>query len=116
MQHDDALVISARIANAQVTRIMVDIRSSTDVLYFDTFQKLHLTKEDLALSQSTFTGFTGDSVLTLGTTTLPVTLGEGLQVKTVMVTLMVLELPYVYNAILGLPTLNKYRAVISTYH
>nr|XP_009387618.1 PREDICTED: uncharacterized protein LOC103974491 [Musa acuminata subsp. malaccensis] len=35
--HDDALVISARVANAQMRRIMVDTGSSADILYFDAF-------------------------------------------------------------------------------
>nr|XP_009388119.1 PREDICTED: uncharacterized protein LOC103974941 [Musa acuminata subsp. malaccensis] len=35
--HDDALVISARVANAQVKRIMVDTGSSADILYFGAF-------------------------------------------------------------------------------
>lgn len=41
-EHDDALVISVRIANARIKRIMVDSRSFVDVLYFDTFWKLVL--------------------------------------------------------------------------
>ena len=114
--HDDALVISARIANTRVKRIMVDTGSSANVLYFDAFQKLGLTIKDLTPSQSTLIGFTGDSVLSLGTTTIPVTLGEVPQVKMVMVTFMVVELPSAYNAILGRPTLKKFRAVISIYH
>ncbi|XP_064966990.1 uncharacterized protein LOC135613906 [Musa acuminata AAA Group] len=44
--HDNALVISIRIANTRVKRVMVDIRSSADVLYLDVFKKLSLTKED----------------------------------------------------------------------
>ena len=98
---DDALIISARIANAWVKRIVVDTGSSADVLYFDAFWKLSLTKEDLAPIQSTLTRFTGDSISSLGTTVLPVTLSEDPQVKMIMVTFMVVELPSVYNTILG---------------
>ncbi|XP_064994009.1 uncharacterized protein LOC135630769 [Musa acuminata AAA Group] len=32
-EHDDALVVTTRITNARVKRIMVDIGSSTDILY-----------------------------------------------------------------------------------
>ncbi|XP_065015433.1 uncharacterized protein LOC135642878 [Musa acuminata AAA Group] len=35
--HDDALVITTRIANTQVRRIMIDTGSSANVLYLDTF-------------------------------------------------------------------------------
>ncbi|RRT75213.1 hypothetical protein B296_00011427 [Ensete ventricosum] len=35
--HDDALVISIRIVNAYVKRVMIDTGSSTDILYFDAF-------------------------------------------------------------------------------
>ncbi|RWW09860.1 hypothetical protein GW17_00026632 [Ensete ventricosum] len=38
--HDDALVVTARIANTYIRRIMIDIRSSIDILYLDVFHKL----------------------------------------------------------------------------
>ena len=47
---------------------------------------------------------------------LPITLGEELRMKTVMTTLMVVDLPSAYNVILGCPTLNRIQAVVSTYH
>nr|XP_009388363.1 PREDICTED: uncharacterized protein LOC103975179 [Musa acuminata subsp. malaccensis] len=115
-EHDDALVISARIANAQVRRIMVDTGSSADILYWDAFQKLGLVKENMKPVCSTLTGFTGASISSLGVITLPLTLGAFPKAKTVMTSFLVVDLPTAYNAILGRPTLNKTRAVISTYY
>ncbi|XP_064963255.1 uncharacterized protein LOC135611544 [Musa acuminata AAA Group] len=74
--HDDALVISVRIANARVKRVMVNTRSSADMLYLDAFKKLNLTKEDLTPMALALTGFTGDFISPLETTILPVTIGE----------------------------------------
>ncbi|XP_064994010.1 uncharacterized protein LOC135630770 [Musa acuminata AAA Group] len=65
---------------------------------------------------SALTGFTGESISPLGAITLPLTLGEVPRTKTVMATFLVVDLPTAYNAILGCPTLNKFRVVISTYH
>ncbi|XP_064987579.1 uncharacterized protein LOC135626300 [Musa acuminata AAA Group] len=115
-EHDDALVITTRIANAQVRRIMIDTGSSADVLYLDAFQKLGLAKESLKPICSALTGFTGDSISPVGAVTLPLTLGALPRMKTVMSTFLVVDLPTAYNAILGRPTLNRIRAVVSTYH
>ncbi|RWW18734.1 hypothetical protein GW17_00017263 [Ensete ventricosum] len=65
---------------------------------------------------STLIGFTGDSIIPLEMTALPVTLGQEPRSKTLWVTFMVVGLPTAYNIILEWPTLNKLRAVVSTYH
>ena len=114
--HDDALVISIRIANFQVKRVMADTGSSTDVLYLDAFKKLGLTNEDLTHMASALTRFTGDSISLLGTTTLLITIGEEPRAKTTMAIFVVIDLPSAYNVILGRQTLNKLKAVVSTYH
>ncbi|RZR86645.1 hypothetical protein BHM03_00013886, partial [Ensete ventricosum] len=62
------------------------------------------------------TGFTGDSVSPLGATTIPVTFGGEPKLKTLMVSFMVVKLPSTDNAIIGRPTLNRLKAIISTYH
>ncbi|XP_064997195.1 uncharacterized protein LOC103995508 [Musa acuminata AAA Group] len=115
-EHDNTLVIMAQIANAQVRRIMIDTRSSTDVLYLDAFQKLGLAKEALEPICSALTGFIGDLISPLGAITLPLTLGALPKATTVMSTFLVVDLPTAYNVILGRPTLNKIRVVVSTYH
>ncbi|RRT38999.1 hypothetical protein B296_00045989 [Ensete ventricosum] len=114
--HDDALVISARIANARVKRVMVDMRSFTNILYFGAFQKLDLTDKDLLPVVTTLTGFTGDSVSPTGITALPITVGEEPRSKILLVSFIVVALPSAYNAIICRPTLNKLRAMVSTYH
>ncbi|KAJ8476216.1 hypothetical protein OPV22_019943 [Ensete ventricosum] len=114
--HDDALVISIRMANAYVKRVMIDTGSSTDILYFDAFQRLGLTNLYLTPLTSTLTGFTGDFVSPLGTTTIPITFGGEPRSKTLLVSFMVVKLPSAYNAIIGRPTLNRLRAVVLTYH
>ncbi|RRT31469.1 hypothetical protein B296_00054969 [Ensete ventricosum] len=61
-------------------------------------------------------GFTGDSISPVGTVVLPVTVGEELRSKTLLVSFIVVALPSTYNAIISRPMLNKLRAIVSTYH
>ncbi|RWW65175.1 hypothetical protein BHE74_00027533, partial [Ensete ventricosum] len=114
--HDDALVISIRMANAYVKRVMIDTGSSTDILYIDAFQKLGLTDRDLVTLTSTLTGFIGDFVSPLGATTISITFEGEPRSKTLMVSFMVVKLSSAYNAIIGRPTLNRLKAIVSTYH
>ncbi|RRT42646.1 hypothetical protein B296_00043453 [Ensete ventricosum] len=114
--HDDALVISIHMANAYVKRVMIDTRSSSDILYFDAFQKLGLIDKDLITLTSTLTGFTGDFVSPLGATTILVTFGGEPRSKTLMVSFMMVKLPLAYNGIIGRPILNQLKAVVSTFH
>ena len=45
--HDDALVIIANIFGFDVERILVDIRSSAEVMYLKVFEKMGLDKRRL---------------------------------------------------------------------
>ncbi|RWV95614.1 hypothetical protein GW17_00041752 [Ensete ventricosum] len=75
---------SRNIANTRVKRIMVNTRGSINILYFDAFHKLGLTDNDLVPMTSSLTGFIGDSISPLGTTTLQVTIEEKPMAKTLM--------------------------------
>ncbi|RZS28979.1 hypothetical protein BHM03_00062638 [Ensete ventricosum] len=103
-------------ANAYVKIVLIDTESLADILYFDAFQKLGLTDKDLVTLTSTLTGFTGDFISPLGATMIPVTFGGEPRSKTLMVSFMVVKLPSAYNAIIERPTLNRLKAVVSTYH
>ena len=47
--HDDAIVITLTIANYTTKRVSIDNGSSTDILYYLTFQQMRINKELLRL-------------------------------------------------------------------
>ena len=61
-------------------------------------------------------GFGGTRVHPLGVVTLSITVGDYPQQISRDVTFLVVDCSSTYNAILGHPTLNSWKAVISTYH
>ena len=63
-----------------------------------------------------FVGFKGTMVHPLGTVTLLVTVRDYPQQITKDVMFLVVDCSFVYNAILGHPTLNLGKAMTSTYH
>ncbi|KAL0359468.1 UNVERIFIED_CONTAM: hypothetical protein Sangu_0796200 [Sesamum angustifolium] len=61
-------------------------------------------------------GFAGEVVHPRGMISLPLTLEITPLRKTCLLKFLVLDIPSAYNVILGRPTLNAFRAIISTYH
>ena len=61
-------------------------------------------------------GFTGDKVCPVGIITLPITIGTYPKQVFKTVDFLIVDCPSAYNAIIGRPTLNRLRAVTSTYH
>ena len=61
-------------------------------------------------------GFKGMKVQPVGTITLPVVVGAYPQQITNEVNFLVVDYSSSYNAIIGRPTLNNWKAITSTYH
>ena len=114
--HDDAIVITLLIADYTTMRVLVDNGSSTDILYYPTFQQMRFGRDQLRLVCSPLIGFGGMKVQPVGTITLPVVVGSYPQQITKEVNFLVVDCSYLYNAIIGRPTLNSWKAVTSTYH
>ena len=77
---------------------------------------MRIERERLIPINAPLVGFEGMRVYTFGTVTLPVTVGGYPQQITKDVTFLVVDCLSAYNAILGRPTLNSWKAVTSTYH
>ncbi|XP_058068266.1 uncharacterized protein LOC131217368 [Magnolia sinica] len=114
--HDDALVITMTIANHKVYRILVDTGSLADVIYSEAFEGMRVPRSHLRPMKTPLHGFAGERVISEQAISLPVTAGEGQHQVTIMVDFLVVNVPSVHNIILGRPSLNAMRAVVSTYH
>ena len=115
-EYDDPMVITAQIGKFTVERIMVDQGSSTDILYKRCFDQLGIPMEDLKDHYGNLIGFTGDQIPAIGKIDLRLTVGDHPRVNSNTVEFIVVQAPSAYNVLLGRPSLNKMRAVISTVH
>ena len=114
--HDDALVVSIRIEDYNMHRVLVDNGSSADILYYPAFQQMGIGREQLIPTNAPFVGFGGTRVLPLGAITLSVVVGDYPQQIAKDVTFLVVNYSSAYNATLERLTLNSWKAVTSTYH
>ena len=85
--HDDALVVTARISEFLVKRVMIDQGSGADVMYPDLFEGLELKNQDLVKYDTPLVSFNEKVVIPKGQISLSVNM-EG---KEVMVTFIVVR-------------------------
>ncbi|KAK0572643.1 hypothetical protein LWI29_034708 [Acer saccharum] len=74
--HDNPMVITFQIANCWVHRILIDTGSSVDILFKGALEKFNLKNPYYNSCTTPLFGFTGDSVMPVGTHNLPVIIGE----------------------------------------
>ncbi|XP_042452677.1 uncharacterized protein LOC122037293 [Zingiber officinale] len=116
LPHDDTLIIKVVIANSRVVRVFVDIDSFVNVLFRSAFEELQIDSSELQLVATSLYGFTGNEVRPMGQIKLVISLGSEPLVSTRRSTFIVVDSPSSYNVILGRPTLNEFRAAVSTFH
>ena len=74
--HDDAIVITLMIANYTTRRVLVDNGSFANILYYQAFQQIRVSKELLCPVNVPQIRFGGIKVLPVGTISLPVVVGS----------------------------------------
>ena len=115
--HNDAIVVRAQVANNMVRRVIIDNGSSTDILFKEALDRMDVSEIHPTPVKTPLFGFAGECVYTEGSINLLVTFGhEGGAQITRLVNFLIVDRPSAHNAIIGRPTLNKLRAVTSTYH
>ena len=97
-------------------RVLVDNGSSVDIMYMMAYQQLRLDPKRLRYFNSPLVSFNGDKIYPRGIVTLSIIAGTHLAQVTIQVDFLVVDCPSSYNVILGRPTLNRLKAVTSTYY
>ncbi|XP_075655130.1 uncharacterized protein LOC142625336 [Castanea sativa] len=95
--HDNALVVTIQAGNYNMHRVLVNNGSSADIPDYPAFQQMGIGRERLAPSNAPLVGFGGTKI-------------------TKNITFLVVDCSSAYNAIIGRPTLNSWKAITLTYH
>ncbi|XP_028080043.1 uncharacterized protein LOC114281690 [Camellia sinensis] len=110
--YNDALVVTLRVKDFDIKRILIDQGSSVEIMYYDTFKQMKLEDKDLAHATSPLVGFNSQPKWPIGKTILPVKAGSVMK----QVEFWVLKVSSTYNLILGRGWLHAMQVVASTYH
>ena len=97
--HDDALLITLRIGDYDVKRVMADGGSAAEVMYPNLYKGLNLKPEDLMPYSSCLMSFDEKLVIPKGMIRLPIQTGR----KIVEVNFIVVDTYFPYTAIVGRP-------------
>ena len=114
--HDDPSVVHAIVANTIVHRVLIDNGSSGDIIFASAFDKMGVRREKLEPVNTHLRGFSGEKILPLGLIQLVLTLGEPPCQATTTARFLIVDAPSAYNMLLGRPSLNAIKAILSAYH
>ena len=110
--HNDPLILTLKIQSFKVQRILIDSGSSSEIMYFECFQRMRLDVKDLHEARTPLVGFSAKPVYPKGRISLKVQAGEA----AIMTDFLVVDAPSPYNIIRGRTWLHALKAVPSTYH
>ncbi|XP_057529862.1 uncharacterized protein LOC130808402 [Amaranthus tricolor] len=110
--HTDPLVVTLKIGQMKVKRVLVDTGSTADLITMECLRKMKFEEKHLQPLDKPLIGFGGSQVIPLGTIILPVRVGERNGSRTVPIRFTVVDLTFPYSAIMGLPLINKIKAAI----
>ncbi|XP_057517822.1 uncharacterized protein LOC130798739 [Amaranthus tricolor] len=110
--HTDPLVVTIKIGQMMVRRVLVDTGSTADLITMECLRKMKFEEKHLQPLDKPLIGFGGNQVIPMGTIILPVRVGERSGSRTMPIRFTVVDLVFPYNAIIGLPLINKIKAAI----
>jgi len=100
-----------------ITKVLIDQVSSVDILYWETFKKMRIPETNIQPYNEQIVGFSGERVDTKVYIDLYTTFVEEDDLhKTINVGYLLVNLSTSYNILLGRPSINRLKAIVSTPH
>ncbi|XP_068475225.1 uncharacterized protein [Phaseolus vulgaris] len=110
------MVITVEIDKFAIAKVLVDQGSSVDILYCETFKKMNISESEIQPYDEQIVGFSGERVDTRGYIDLFTTFGDDYLSKTINVRYLLVNANTSYNILLGRPSINRLKAIVSTPH
>ena len=110
--HDDTLVVTLKIGEYNVKRVLVDQGSAVEIMYLDLYKGVNLKLEDLTTYDSPLVSFEGKTVIPRG----QIRLSMQTDSEVVEVDFNVVNAYFPYIAIMARPWLHALGAIFSTLH
>lgn len=113
--HEDPFLITARVGQYNMSRILVDGGSAVNVLFHAAYKQLECHNAKLIKDHEPLLSFSGDITQPLGSDTISLVLGTHPKCAQLDTEFIVVDCPSSYNAILGRPALCRLKCIIA-YH
>lgn len=113
---NNSMIIKVQIHDWSVKRVLIDLGSSTDILYWDAFKGMNMDTSELLPFKGTIIGFSGEQVQVLGHLPIIVIFGSGSNAKGIRVRYLIVNASLLYNIITGRSSFNSLEVVLSTLY
>jgi hypothetical protein len=110
--HNDAMIISCVIKGFLVHNVLVDTGSAADIIFAKAFRQMQEPKDKIHDATHPLCGFGGRQIVALGKMTMSVTFGYVHNTRSEQVVFDIVDMEYLYNAIIGRGTLNAFEAIL----
>jgi hypothetical protein len=106
------MVISCVIKGFLVHNVLVDTGSVANIIFAKAFKQMQEQDDKIHDATRPLCGFGGKQIVALGKITMPITFGYVHNTRTKKVIFDIVDMDYLYNAIIGRGTLNAFEAIL----